>query len=68
MNLPNKLTVGRLILSVIIIIILCVPFYSFGIDFLSEGPEIKGVYLRWDYIISGILFIIASITDFLDGR
>ena len=67
MNLPNKLTVARLILSVLIIIILCVPFYNFGIDFLADGPNIKGVDLRWDFIISGILFIIASITDFLDG-
>ena len=67
MNLPNKLTVGRLVLSVLIIIILCVPFYSFGIDFLTDGPRIKGITLRWDYIIAGILFIIASFTDFLDG-
>lgn len=67
MNLPNKLTVTRLILSVIIIILLCVPFYSFGIDFLTDGPEIKGVTLRWDFIISGVLFIIASLTDFFDG-
>jgi len=68
MNLPNKLTVGRLVLSVFIIIILCVPFYNFGIDFLTDGPSIKGITLRWDYIISGILFVIASITDFLDGH
>ena len=67
MNLPNKLTITRLILSVIIVIILCVPFYSFGIDFLQDGPQIKGVSLRWDYIIAGILFIIASLTDFFDG-
>ena len=67
MNLPNKLTITRLILSVIIIIILCVPFYSLGIDFLQDGPLIGGVQLRWDYIIAGVLFIIASLTDFFDG-
>ena len=67
MNLPNRLTVTRLILSVIIIILLCVPFYSFGVDFLQDGPEISGISLRWDYIIAGILFIIASLTDFFDG-
>lgn len=67
MNLPNKLTITRLILSVIIIIILCVPFYSFGIEDLRDGPTIADVPLRWDYIISGILFIIASLTDFFDG-
>ena len=67
MNLPNKLTITRLVLSVIIVIILCVPFYNLGVDFLQDGPEIKGVSLRWDYIIAGILFIIASLTDFFDG-
>ena len=67
MNLPNKLTITRLILSVIIVIILCVPFYNLGIDFLQDGPEIGGVSLRWDYIIAGVLFIIASLTDFFDG-
>lgn len=67
MNLPNKLTITRLVLSVIIVIVLCVPFYSFGIDFLQDGPEIGGITLRWDYIIAGVLFIIASLTDFFDG-
>ncbi len=67
MNLPNKLTITRLILSVIIVIILCVPFYNLGIDFLQDGPVIQDVSLRWDYIIAGILFIIASLTDFFDG-
>lgn len=67
MNLPNKLTVTRLVLSVVIIIILCIPFYNLGVDFLQDGPELFGVSLRWDYIIAGILFIIASLTDFFDG-
>ncbi len=67
MNLPNKLTVTRLILSVIIIILLCTPFYDFGIEF-PEGPTIDGITLRVDYMIAGVLFIIASLTDFLDGH
>ena len=67
MNLPNRLTITRLVLSVIIVLILCVPFYNFGIDFLQDGPTIGGVSLRWDYIIAGVLFIIASLTDFFDG-
>lgn len=67
MNLPNRLTVTRLVLSVIIVIILCVPFYNLGIDFLQDGPELFGVSLRWDFLIAGALFIIASLTDFFDG-
>ncbi len=66
LNLPTKLTVTRLVLSVVIIIILCTPFYSLGIQ-IPEGPVIAGVTLKYEYIVSGIIFIIASLTDFLDG-
>lgn len=66
MNLPNKLTVTRLLLSLVIIILLCLPLYSLGIEF-PKGPEIGGVTLKWEYIIAGSIFIIASLTDFLDG-
>lgn len=65
MNLPNKLTITRIVLSIIIIIILCFPFYEIGIDF--PDVTIVDVDLNLRYIISGILFIIASLTDFLDG-
>lgn len=67
MNLPNKLTVTRLILSIVIIILLCTPFYDLGIEF-PKGPEIGGITLKVEYMIAGVLFIIASITDFLDGH
>lgn len=65
MNLPNKLTIGRIVLAIIIIILLLFPFYSIGIDF----PKylVNGVYIKLEYIIAGIIFIIASLTDFLDG-
>ena len=66
MNLPNKLTVSRLILSVIIIIILLFPFYLLGFDF----PEVTIEHVVCDtrYFVAGVLFIIASLTDFFDGR
>ena len=67
MNLPNRLTITRLILSLIIIIILCTPFYSLGIE-IPKGPEIGGVLLKVDYIVAGVLFVIASLTDYLDGH
>ncbi len=67
MNLPNKLTITRLILSVLIIIILCTPFYDLGID-IPKGPVIEGNELPWTYIVAGVLFVIASITDYLDGH
>ncbi len=65
MTLPNKLTVVRIILSIIIIVLLLFPFYDIGLEF----PKLlfNGIVIRSEYLISGVLFIIASITDFLDG-
>ena len=66
LNLPNKITVSRIILSIIILIILIIPWYNLGV----ELPEfvIHGEVLSIKYIISGIIFIIASLTDFVDGK
>lgn len=66
MNLPNKLTMVRMFLALIVIIILLVPFDTLGISL----PKIfvnESIVIDIKYIISGVLFIIASITDFVDG-
>lgn len=66
MNLPNKITMSRIILSFIIIGILLFPFESAGI----EIPKIfinETIVVDVKYIIAGVLFIIASLTDFVDG-
>lgn len=66
MNLPNKITLSRILLSIVVIIILVFPFDSLGIStyklFIAEKlvVDIK-------YFVAGILFIIASVTDFVDG-
>ena len=65
MNLPTKLTVMRLVLSVIVIILLCFPFYTIGINFPTF--TINNVMVELQYFIAGVIFIIASLTDFLDG-
>lgn len=66
MNLPTKLTVSRIIMAVVVIFILIFPFYSIGIEF--PRYLIGGVYIKLEYILAGILFILASITDALDGN
>ena len=48
MNLPNRLTLGRLVLTV------------FFVGFLSSSTH-------WGDVIALILFILASLTDWLDG-
>jgi CDP-diacylglycerol--glycerol-3-phosphate 3-phosphatidyltransferase len=66
MNLPNKLTITRIILSIIIIILLLFPFYTVNITFPTYLIN-NTIIVDSKYIIAGILFIIASLTDFLDG-
>lgn len=64
MNFPTKLTVTRIILSILIIVIMVFPFEAIGI----ELPVIRtGVDISVKYLICCILFIIASLTDFFDG-
>ncbi len=65
MNLPTKITVVRLILTVFIIALLCVPFSYFGFNFPKY--DFYGIQIQLNYIIAGVFFIIASLTDFLDG-
>lgn len=69
MNLPNKLTISRIIITIIIIIILLGGNYITTL-FGLEIPKIfvnEAIVIDLKYIIAGVLFIIASLTDFLDG-
>ena len=54
MNLPNKLTILRMIL---------VPFFVFFM--LVDSSVVPHGYAKW---IALVLFCVASITDFLDGQ
>lgn len=65
MNLPNKLSVSRIVMAIMIIILLLFPWYEVGVHFPSYN--VNGVELDLKYIIAGSLFIVASITDFVDG-
>ncbi|HHX16696.1 MAG TPA: CDP-diacylglycerol--glycerol-3-phosphate 3-phosphatidyltransferase [Mollicutes bacterium] len=66
MNLPNKITVFRMILSFGIIILLLFPFYSVNVEFPTYLVDGK-ILVDSKYIIAGIAFIIAALTDFIDG-
>ena len=67
MNLPNKITISRIIMSFIIIVILLFPFESAGL-ILPKLLISKTLVIDLRYIFAGILFIIASITDYIDGN
>lgn len=66
MNLPNKITMVRIVLAVIVLGLLIFPFYEFGIEFPKYLLAGK-VLIDLKYIIAGVLFLIASLTDFIDG-
>ncbi len=66
MNLPNKLTIGRIIAAILIIVMLLIPWYSLGLSFPTFTIAGK-IVIDLKYIIAGILFILAALTDFLDG-
>ena len=67
MNAANKITMSRIVLSVIILIILLFPWHQVGIEiptYIVNGS----ITVDLRHIISGVLFVIASITDFIDGK
>lgn len=66
MNLPNKITVTRIILSIFTLIFLILPWYQFGIHF-PMFTFLGKVVVDSKYLIAGVLFVVASLTDFLDG-
>ena len=66
MNLPNKITICRIFLSIILLILLIFPFDLCGIDF-PEYIIFGHITINLKYIIGGAIFLIASLTDSLDG-
>ncbi|QEA59539.1 CDP-diacylglycerol--glycerol-3-phosphate 3-phosphatidyltransferase [Leuconostoc koreense] len=61
MNLPNKLTVFRIILIPVFILLLTVPYAWSNISFLGSTIPIN-------WLIAAFVFAVASATDFLDGQ
>lgn len=66
MNTPNKISLVRIFLTIIIIFFCLFPFYAVNISMAKYN--IGGVIVDIRYIISGIIFIIAALTDFIDGN
>ena len=67
MNVPNRITICRIILAVILLILMTFPLNRIGFDF----PEIminQEFIIDSKYLICGVIFLIAAVTDFLDGH
>ncbi len=66
MNLPNKITMMRIVLSISALVFLILPWYQLGISF-PIFTFMGKVIVDAKYLIAGVLFVIASLTDFVDG-
>lgn len=61
MNLPNKLTVFRIILIPVFIIVL-------ALNIPGGRVELLGTSIPWAQVLAAVIFIVASLTDLLDGK
>jgi CDP-diacylglycerol--glycerol-3-phosphate 3-phosphatidyltransferase len=66
MNVANRVTMVRMVLTILIIILLLFPFYQVGISFPQYIINDQ-LLINTKYVIAGIIFIIAALTDFIDG-
>ena len=64
MNLPNRLTLLRFVLAFILIFLYVFPFSSLGVSIV----DIPTTGFNVIDLVCTILFIVASITDLLDGN
>lgn len=63
MTLPNKLTIGRIIAVPLMVTVACIPALNDHYTFHDSG-----CYLTIANFVNLMIFILASITDFLDGH
>lgn len=64
MNTPNKITITRFILTIILIAIMVFPYNSYNINI----PYLGNTGFNVIDLVGCIIFIVASITDFIDGH
>ena len=67
MNLPNKITMARIFVSIAVLVMLLLPWSQIGIEFplyTIDGNIVVDVKI----LIAGALFVLGSFSDFLDGH
>lgn len=66
MNLPNRLTIFRIILIPIVVLVYLFPYAQFGIE--PGVLTIGGVDLSIINLICLVIYLAAAITDYFDGQ
>jgi len=64
-NLPTRLTFLRIALALLICLLLVFPFYRLGFEFKTF--LFHSILIDVRYIICGVIFALASLTDYFDG-
>ena len=67
MNLPNKITVARIIVSALVLLLLLLPWEEMGVIFPTYTID-GHIIVSLKMLIAGGLFILGSFSDFLDGH
>ena len=67
MNLPNKITMARIFLSIVLLIMLVIPYQALGVVVPDIPVGNTSVTIPLTYLIGSIIFLVASLTDSLDG-
>lgn len=71
MNWANRITMFRIVLLPAIIILMLLHNFNDSVDgffgVMNQTIDFKGYHLPLSYLIAGILFILASLSDALDG-
>lgn len=60
MNLPNKLTIFRIIMIPVFMIFVSIPASG-------SGTQVLGSEWHWQFVVAAVIFAVASFTDWLDG-
>lgn len=66
MNLPNRLTIFRIILVPVVVLIYIFPYAQVGVE--PYVFSIEGIHLSVVNLICLAIYIIAAFTDYLDGH
>lgn len=66
MNLPNKISISRIVIALLIVLILLFPFDSAGLTTIKIFVN-ESIVVDVKYIVVGVLFVLASLSDFFDG-
>ncbi len=66
MNLPNRLTIFRIILVPVVVLIYIFPYAQVGIE--PYVFNIEGIHLSAVNLICLAIYVIAAFTDYLDGH